>query len=323
MDAAIPLVYQATVSSELPARQRYEHWLMPMLSCCEAPSPSPRQRRDFHGRVLSLVAGTSELHDMQSDDFDGIHSKRSIQRSDHDDELALVYLLQGRVLARHEDEADLAVGAGRFLLLDSRRPKHICFRQPRFVQVNLPRAELQAVLGDAPLNQISRAISQAGLAGLLASQLSQFSELSNRLTPRERLDFLDVTESLATSVVKNVCLHGEWRDDGHHRLRGLYAAAQLHMRANLGDPALNGAAIAAALGCSRTTLYRAFAEQGLGVAAYLRDLRLRKARRLLQKAAAGCSIADIAARCGFVDHAGFSRLYRQHFGVRPRDVRQG
>lgn len=322
MSAQASSIYHIATSSELPAHQRYEQWLMPMLSCCEAAAPTERQRRDFRGQVLSLTAGASELHDMQSDSFDGLYSKRSIRRGGAD-ELALVYLRQGHVLTRYEDDADLTTEAGQFLLIDARSPQHTRFLAPHFVQVNLPRTELQAMLGRASLSQLSRAVSQSGLAGLLASQLGQYREISDKLTSRERRGFLEATEALAASVVESVCLQGGLRDGGQHRLQGLYAAAQQHIRANLGDPALNGATIAAALGCSRATLYRAFAEHGLGVAEFLRNLRMKKAHQMLQKASTHYSIAEVAAHCGFMDHASFSRLFRQHYGVSPSDVRQG
>jgi len=313
-------IYHVAASSELPADQRYEHWLAPLLSDFKAAAPNARQRQNFQGHVSSLVTATSELHDMQSDDFDGSRSRQRIRRYE-DDKLALVYVMQGRVLSQYEGDTDIVTEAGQFLLFDARRPNTMRFcQQPRFVQVNLPRSQLEPVLSGKPLpSQVSRAVSHCGLAGLLSAQLSQFRDLSPRLSHPERLGLLHATEALATHVVESAFLNGQLRPEGRHT--GLYTAAQRYIHLHLNNASLNGATIAAALGCSRATLYRAFAAQGLGVAEYLRDLRLRKAYRLLQEAPAQYAIADLAARCGFIDHASFSRLFHRHFGLRPSDIR--
>ncbi|MEU7228091.1 helix-turn-helix transcriptional regulator [Streptomyces chrestomyceticus] len=67
--------------------------------------------------------------------------------------------------------------------------------------------------------------------------------------------------------------------------------------------------LAAAAGCSRFALYRAFrAEFGLAPSDYQRQLRLRHARRLLRS---GAAPADAAAATGFADQARFSRWFQR------------
>src|SRR5699024_8612342 len=106
-------IYHVAASSELPADQRYEHWLAPLLSDFKAAAPNARQRQNFQGHVSSLVTATSELHDMQSDDFDGSRSRQRIRRYE-DDKLALVYVMQGRVLSQYEGDTDIVTEAGQF-----------------------------------------------------------------------------------------------------------------------------------------------------------------------------------------------------------------
>ncbi|MFC6066316.1 AraC family transcriptional regulator [Streptomyces ochraceiscleroticus] len=73
--------------------------------------------------------------------------------------------------------------------------------------------------------------------------------------------------------------------------------------------------LAAAAGCSRFALYRAFrAEYGLAPSDYQRQLRLRRARSLLR---AGTTPADAAAATGFADQAHFSRWFQRVYGVTP------
>lgn len=68
-------------------------------------------------------------------------------------------------------------------------------------------------------------------------------------------------------------------------------------------------------GRSRFQVYRAFrARYGLPPSAYLRQLRLREARRLL---AAGVPPARAAIQAGFADQAHLTRWFRRTYGVTP------
>lgn len=93
------------------------------------------------------------------------------------------------------------------------------------------------------------------------------------------------------------------------------------IRARLGDPSLTAAAVAADLGISPRRLHQVFEGQ-CSVAGQIRALRIERARGLLGDPVAGeQSIAGIATRCGFGDHASFSRAFRQATGMTPRDFR--
>ena len=59
---------------------------------------------------------------------------------------------------------------------------------------------------------------------------------------------------------------------------------------------------------------------GKNVTAYVAQLRMEKAMRLL-KENPDSLIGDIAEQCGFQDVAYFSRVFRQHYGMAPSQVR--
>ncbi|HEV2782465.1 MAG TPA: AraC family transcriptional regulator [Actinophytocola sp.] len=78
--------------------------------------------------------------------------------------------------------------------------------------------------------------------------------------------------------------------------------------------------LAAAAGCSRFALYRAFkASYGLSPSDYQRLLRLRAARRLI---VAGTPVADAAVAAGFADQAHLTRWFRRCYGITPGTYRQ-
>ncbi|MEW1567764.1 AraC family transcriptional regulator [Streptomyces sp. NPDC093509] len=73
--------------------------------------------------------------------------------------------------------------------------------------------------------------------------------------------------------------------------------------------------LAAAAGCGRFALYRAFREEyGMPPSAYQRLLRLRHARLLLIR---GLPPADAAASAGSADQAHFNRWFKRTYGVTP------
>ena len=80
-------------------------------------------------------------------------------------------------------------------------------------------------------------------------------------------------------------------------------------------PAPAAAELAAAAGCSRYVVYRAFeAVHGLAPSEYQRQRRLRTARSLL---AAGHGAAEVAAAVGFADQAHLTRWFVRSFGLTP------
>lgn len=72
---------------------------------------------------------------------------------------------------------------------------------------------------------------------------------------------------------------------------------------------------------SRATLYRLFANGG-GVRSHVRERRLIRAYRQLTADTKGeLGIGGLAWSLGFISDSHFSRAFRQHFGLSPRDAR--
>ena len=101
-----------------------------------------------------------------------------------------------------------------------------------------------------------------------------------------------------------------------------FRAACRYIDARLGDPSLGVEGVCRHLRCSRATLYRMFAAHG-GVRQHIQR------RRLVECFKAVCSprhrhrrVFDIALDYGFTSPSHFSHLFRAHFGMTPRDVRE-
>ena len=80
--------------------------------------------------------------------------------------------------------------------------------------------------------------------------------------------------------------------------------------------------LAAALGVSRSTLYRLF-EPHDGVAAFVLERRLGRARTALANTRDTRRISAIAQELGFSDQSNFSRAFKRRFGNTPAEFRNG
>lgn len=85
---------------------------------------------------------------------------------------------------------------------------------------------------------------------------------------------------------------------------------------------LSVTACAQAIGVSQRYLHRLFAQREQRFSSMVLQRRLEAARTLLQTMGFRTqSIASIAYQCGFREPAHFSRLFRQRFGMSPRECR--
>jgi transcriptional regulator GlxA family with amidase domain len=93
------------------------------------------------------------------------------------------------------------------------------------------------------------------------------------------------------------------------------------MEANLEEP-IELDELASFVSVSRRQLERMFLKHlDCSPSRYYLKLRLDRARQLLKQSS--LSIVEISAACGFVSTPHFSRCYRKHIGISPRDERKG
>lgn len=166
-----------------------------------------------------------------------------------------------------------------------------------------------------------RDLTRSNLWPFFRAQMALLARQLPNLSSEERSVLLDHTIDLALATLQTVGPHGPQRHEtGRHRL---FQAAQRFIQLHLANPDLNIEAIARAVGCSRSTLYRAFAENDLTVAGYIRKQRLQRLHHLLQTADKNIPLAILAERCGLWGLNNVSKAFRKRFGMSPSEARNG
>jgi YesN/AraC family two-component response regulator len=91
------------------------------------------------------------------------------------------------------------------------------------------------------------------------------------------------------------------------------------VNAHLDDSDFDRDAFAQAMGASASTLYNKLRSiTGLNVSAFIRDIRMKEARRLAQTQP-DLRVSDLAYRVGFKDPKYFSTCFKKEFGMQPSE----
>jgi len=98
--------------------------------------------------------------------------------------------------------------------------------------------------------------------------------------------------------------------------------AEQFIRDNLANSNLNSQLVAESCGISLRYLQQLFAESEHSVTGYIRDKRLTRCNEVLSTANDITSVANIALKWGFYDHAQFCRHYKSRYGCTPTDTRR-
>jgi AraC-like DNA-binding protein len=246
-------------------------------------------------------------------------------RCAHPDDMVVLTLIQSGQLVpqvfRRKGAGDLSLCApreeGRFRWAQGTRQAFLA----------LPRQEVCAALGHDPATLL--VTGNSALAPALIGQMNHMALLLRQPHLVDEVEFaglLDATRALALLTLRNLGRQGISKAgaprDAHEGLHaGRRAAALRFMELHAHRADLDAAAIAQGAGCSRTRLYEAFAAQGMAVMDTLRELRLQRAKVLIEQSAR-LHVGTVSWRCGFASQSGFSKLFRARFGMSPSECHQ-
>jgi AraC-like DNA-binding protein len=232
----------------------------------------------------------------------------------------LIVQLEGRgLLSQYGHQAELA--PGDLALADCNvRYRHRIDTDSVLLLVRMPAKALRAHL-PSPEQFCGRRLAASGAMTSLAAALSRglFAQAHSGLPAIAH-------DCLARQLLETVAL-AFTQDFGQlisasAVVGGRYARARLFIEQHLSDPELGPLSVAGALNVSARYLRMIFAGEGECISAYVLRRRLEEtARQLADPRWRGRSICEIAFSWGFNSAPHFSRSFREHFGMSPREYR--
>jgi AraC-like DNA-binding protein len=244
----------------------------------------------------------------------GVRSAQKARRDQLDHYVVELYTRGGNL--GETPSGSFEAGAGTVNVTDMARPLTVISGDAHSLTLTIPRPLLDAQL---PANG---GVHGRVLADNRGGFLADYLMLLNRQLPQ--LDEKDAAwASQGTVALVAACLAPSVTpsEEAFAPVNAvLLGRVERLVESMLGDRQLTAQHICAALGVSRSRLYRLLEPHG-GVTQYIQGRRLEKIRAALLDPQDSRRISELAYSYGFVSAAHFSRCFRRHFGYAPSDVR--
>ncbi len=158
-----------------------------------------------------------------------------------------------------------------------------------------------------------------GAGGLFSDMLQLIPGRFNAMTPEVRQA---VGKQLIDLLVLSLKADERTLTSGSSSVRAAHLTRiEAYVRRNLHNPDLDPETIARACGMSTRYLHELFRDTNQTLGSWVRDQRLTACRIALADVSNRQTVAEIAYRFGFSDHAQFSRAFKAHFNVTPKEFR--
>lgn len=312
-----PLYFELSTDG-VPIGSRYEFWRNLVFYSFDADPPSPETPGTFSARSQCLVGDPAQLYLYRSDPISG--NGVPADRSDDRETYVLGLVLEGE--RRHQQAGETAVTsrAGEFFVFDNRWRSRVEWSRHRALHLSLARADVERTLGGQipPPDKMLGMLEASRMGQALKAQLRIVTGHMAKANGVERSFLLGQLMQFALFTCENAT--ADLPASGERRT-GLLAAALQVIEQNLARPGFDTAAIQAELGCSRATLYRAFAAIDASVADTITRMRVERAKALMARSP-NMPIGLVATRCGWYDSATFARAFRRLHGITPSEFRE-
>ncbi len=221
-----------------------------------------------------------------------------------------------------QDNREAVLRPGDLAIYDTHRPYTLAFESDfRTLVLMFPHDALDLPAGSVGTLTATRMAADQGLGRMISPFMTELADnldiLSGPSGQRLAHNTIDLLGTLFAARLDQSLERG---GNPHEELLG---RIRRFIEANLGDPELSPASVAAAHFISTRHLHNVFQEAGTTVAQWIRTRRLENCRRELRDPLqAHRAVSAIAARWGFVDAAHFSRIFRAAFGEPPSSYRR-
>jgi AraC-like DNA-binding protein len=311
------VLQQVDTGSVHPA-QRLRHWQEQVCEVFPAVGVSGSRSEPFFGEIGWRRIGGMTVSTITSTVQDVVRTARHIQAAQQQF-LQLNYQLAGRCRLE-QDGRDTVAQTGDLVLYDSARPYRMQFDGPfRQLSIEFPRAAFRERFGPTEAFTSRRIQAGSGAGRFLASFVQSLiaAPHGSDVALADRLEghVLDLLATALSEISDPPAAHSASHAVRLHRLKR-------YMVERLDHADLAPAEVAAAHRMSVRQLHYLFSSEDSSFRGWLQAARLRQAQqRLADPVSARVSIGEIALSLGFKEAAHFSRVFRQEFGLSPREWR--
>lgn len=272
----------------------------------------------FNGRVTRAPLGEASCTEVSSQQQRVYRTRSRIARS-HED-FFLIALGKHGVGGVAQDGRETVLRPGEFTIYDTTRPYELRF-DDAFTQVILqvPRDMLlRRVAGTEALTAISFG-SDRPLQKLAHDFVYRLCQSADEIQPEHAVRLseqaVDLVAMALSERLGTKALPSTRRLALLHRLKA-------HVRTHLADPDLSISEAATALGVSPRYVNDLLSEEGTSFQRFVLTERLAQCQRdLASPILAHRHVSEIAFAWGFNDVSHFGRVFRERYGLSPRDFR--
>jgi AraC-like DNA-binding protein len=303
----------------LSPHDRIDYWREMVCRRFAEVQISSRLGRDFSGEMLAHQYAALRLTNVTAKAQSVARVAREAKSENEDCYFAVILLSGSEFLEQDGREARLR--PGDLSIYDATRPHQLIFPEDfKKLIIQIPRRELDKRIGGL---QRSTALTISGSHGpgavasgffrSLAGHSLQLDQQQRGSLAEQALDLLSL--ALAAVVPADLNLS---------RSRSLsLSRVRRFIDLQLDNPALDTNMVADGVGLSARYVNQLFEEEGTSLMRYVWRCRLERCRNeMLQRHDQDqrtLRLFDIALRWGFNDASHFSRAFRKHFGLGPRD----
>lgn len=302
-------------STDYRISEQFEAWESALSDSHLPWSLDRTERIAFDGRLGLKDFGSFRVVNCECEPCAGRRSERTTRAADG--YVGALLVLEGRERVR-QDGHEMLLSDRSMILWDSARPIDFAIDSPmRKVTLFIPSERLGRVPSFRG-RQGEVIDCRRGVPAVLASHMAALASQLGDIDGTAGVAAVDLTVELIAATLEAVAATELTTGQSQ-----LVADIRAHIVDHLDDPELTPEAIARSFAISKRYLYLLFARSGSAVCQHITDQRLERARRLLSRpSAAQTSITQVAASVGLTDPAHFSRLFRERFGVAPREYRR-
>jgi AraC-like DNA-binding protein len=219
-----------------------------------------------------------------------------------------------------QDGREAALTPGDLAFCDATRPYELVFRESfRMLTVMFPQAWFSFGPDTMSHFTATRFSGRGGAGPLIAQTLRDVvRRVAEPTGPQAQREIARTVVGLLSGYVGARCAE---EITALAAPETLFSRATEFIAAHLADPQLTPAAAARSQHVSLRLLQREFAAHSTSVAGWIREQRLERCRRDLERSDGRIPVGEVGARWGLIDAGTFSKAFKAAYGASPREYR--